>query len=87
MRLANKHLEEALHEFIEKILSEGRAATREKAAERIRAKLPTPQKTIEQVAPAKISKAKGKHYAVMGAVLRNEKGEILEVEPHDARED
>ena len=59
MQLANRHLEEALNEFIEKILEEGRSVTREKAAERIRAKLPTPQKTIEQVTREVHKKGKG----------------------------
>lgn len=48
MQLANRHLEEALNEFIEKILEEGRSVTREKAAERIRAKLPDPQTKLEE---------------------------------------
>ena len=61
LNLANKHLEEALREFIDKILDEGRAATRDKAAERIRAKLPEPQKTIDQVAREATKKGKGDH--------------------------
>jgi len=56
MRLANRHLEEALNEFIEKILEEGRSVTREKAAERIRAKLPTPQTKLEEHKKGKGSK-------------------------------
>jgi len=49
MKLANIHMEEALNEFIHRILEEGRAATREKVAERIRAKLPEPQTKISDL--------------------------------------
>jgi len=49
MRLANEHLENIMAEVQERLLEEGRAVTREKTAERIRAKLPQAQKRLEQV--------------------------------------
>ncbi len=53
MELANAHMKAALGEFIDEILNEGRAATREKTAERIRAKMTPPQTRIEDTTTAK----------------------------------
>jgi len=59
MELVNAHLQRTANEIIEKILEEGRATTREKAQERMRAQLAPQQKKLTDVRPAKISKKKG----------------------------
>lgn len=61
MKLANYHMESALREFIDKILEEGRSVTRDKAAERIRAKLPDPQTKLEEHKKGKGSKEEEQH--------------------------
>ena len=60
MELANVHLEELLRDLQEKVLGEGRAITRDKATERMRAQIPEPQKTIEQVT-REVRKKGGEH--------------------------
>ena len=48
MRLANERLATVFQRVQEHLLEEGRALTREKAQERMRAKLPEPQTRLEQ---------------------------------------
>lgn len=50
MKLANEHLGSVFSRVQVLLLEENRALTREKAIERMRAKIPEPQKTIDQVA-------------------------------------
>jgi len=86
MELANAHLQRTAKEIIARILEEGRATTREKAQERMRAQLAPQQKKLGDLPTKKVSKKKGKAFWKEGTVLRNEKGEILEVEPHGEEE-
>jgi hypothetical protein len=60
MELANAHMANLLNEIQEHLFNEGRAATRDKATERMRAKLPSPQTLLDQATGAvvKIGKAK-----------------------------
>jgi len=60
MRLTNRHMEENLREFIEKILEEGRATTREKAQERMRAQLAPQQKKLGDLPTKKVSEKKAR---------------------------
>ena len=60
MELANVHLEELLRDLQEKVLGEGRAITRDKATERMRARIPEPQKKLEGREWTKLAKKKGK---------------------------
>lgn len=60
MELANVHLEELLRDLQEKVLGEGRAITRDKATERMRAKMPEPQKSLTGREWVKDAKKKGK---------------------------
>jgi len=52
MRLANAHLEVVMAELQERLFEEQRATTREKAQERLRAKLAPAQKTLTGIAKA-----------------------------------
>ncbi len=63
MELANDHLQKIAEEMIVKLLDEGRTATREKAAERVRMKLAPQQKTLTTI-PAVVRAAKKNGSAV-----------------------
>jgi len=60
MELANQHLQKLLDEIIEKLMDDQRAWTREKAAERTRARLAPAQRKLSEIAPARHSRGKAK---------------------------
>jgi hypothetical protein len=60
MQVANQHLEKLLEELVEKLMDDQRAWTREKSAERTRAKLAPQQAKLYYVKSEKAAKKKGK---------------------------
>jgi len=87
MQVANQHLEKLLEELVEKLMDDQRAWTREKSAERTRARLAPQQSTLAGPKPPRAPKKEQKAHSSEGAVLVNKKGEILEVEDDHDRED
>jgi len=86
MRLANAHLEVVMAELQERLLEEQRATTREKAQERLRAKLAPAQKTLSNIGGQKISRAKGKELKRVELYRGAVEPEHEEEEEHPGRE-
>ena len=61
MELANTHMAMLLNEIQERLFSEDKAISREKAVARIRAQMPESQPTIAQVVREASKKGKGDH--------------------------
>lgn len=64
MERSNERLRETLNYAQEHLFKEDKMLSKEKALARVRAKFPEEQRRLEQVAPAKVSKAKGKRGSV-----------------------
>jgi hypothetical protein len=62
MQVANQHLERLLEELVEKLMDDQRAWTREKSAERTRARLAPQQSTLAGPKPPRVAKKKGKEH-------------------------
>jgi len=60
MELANSHLENLGRELIELLMDDQRSWTREKAQERLRAKLAPAQTTLSAASKAKASRGRGR---------------------------
>ena len=87
MRLANANLQTVFEMAQERLFAEDKALAREKALARMRAKLPTPQKTIEQVAREVTKKAKGIRAIVLDDPRKVEDIHHAIAEALDERED
>jgi len=86
MRLANAHLEVVMAELQERLFEEQRATTREKAQERLKAKLAPAQKKLTGILVEKAWKAKGKKGSVQHLGEAEDAERMIEEEEHPGRE-
>lgn len=87
MDLANAHLSRVFGEIQEHVFHEDKAISKEKAIARIRAKMPPPQRKLEDTTTARELKKKRKAGSVQHLGEAKDAERMIAEEEEDARED